>query len=397
MPGPALRDSVQAELLRRSPELRSRWAASTRALVVVDGTHATSNDALRVADALASSALVRALVTALAREDDARGLITEGLRFGTAASAAGMSLHHTVKTVSLLTSLVLDAMDETARAPGTGVPLATASEGIQLASLVHRASALLTLTVIRGHMQSEAESLRQRFRHLRHDLRNPLGTIKSVLALMDDESVPIESRANPGFRAIASRNARLLEEMISFQLGDAALPLAFATEREISLGAVIDAARRELRPMAERRGVTIDAAPADLRVFVDVPALEVLLHAVLAAVVAESTRGERIVLELEERTTDRVSVLVRRESGPAAITDPCAAENLAALAQRMGGVLTVGDLNIELALRAERRSAQFVETERHVRPQQGHGSVGSQARDDVGGAREGQDGEADTF
>lgn len=111
MPGPALRDSVQAELLRRSPELRSRWAASTRALVVVDGTHATSNDALRVADALASSALVRALVTALAREDDARGLITEGLRFGTAASAAGMSLHHTVKTVSLLTSLVLDAMD----------------------------------------------------------------------------------------------------------------------------------------------------------------------------------------------------------------------------------------------------------------------------------------------
>jgi signal transduction histidine kinase len=398
MPGPALRDSVRAELLRRSAELRSRWAASTRAVDVFDGTDATSNDAHRVVDTLTSSTLVHALVTALAREDETRELIAEALQFGAAASAARMSLHHTIKAAGLLTSVVLDAIDEMVRAPGIGTPLGTAAEGIQLASVVHRASALVTLTVVRGHMQSEAESLRQRFRHLRHDLRNPLGTIKSVLALMDDESVPIESRANPGFRAIASRNARSLEEMISLQLGDAALPLTFATGQETSLGAVIDAVRRELRPMAERRGVTIDGACADIRAFLDVPALEVLLYAVLAAVVAESARGECIALELVERTTGHLAVRVHRESGRAAITEECAAESLVRLAQRMGGVLTVDDdLNITLALRGERRSARVAEDERRVRPQQGHGSVGGQARDDVGGAREGENGEAGTL
>jgi hypothetical protein len=264
--------------------------------------------------------------------------------------------------------------------------------------LVHRSSALLTLTVVRGYTQSDAESLRERFRHLRHDMRNPLGTIRSVLALMDDESVPIESRANPSFRAIASRNARSLEEMINVQLGDAAIPSTPAVEQEVSLGALIGTVQRDLRMEAERRGVTIDVERADLRARLDGPGLEILLHAVLAAILAETTRGDRIVLELVQESASRVSLHVRRGSGYAPIAGGCAAEDLGALAKRMGSVLTVDeDVIISLPLRGTRRSTESVERERRVAGQRGDGSVSGQSSDDVGSPRQGEHGETGNF
>jgi signal transduction histidine kinase len=394
--GAALCCSVQTELRRRSVELFSRWAAEVRAAVAVDAADVRRNDADLVDVPLAPE-LVEVLVGALGPERDPREVISRGLRYGSGAFAGGMSLHHTLKVIGLLTSVMLDAIDEVLR--DARAPLATAAEGIELARLVHRSSALLTLTVVRGYTQSDAESLRERFRHLRHDMRNPLGTIRSVLALMDDESVPIESRANPNFRAIASRNARSLEEMISLELGDAAIPSTPVAEREVSVGALIGTVRRDLRTDAERRGVTIDMERrADIRAPLDGPGLELLLHAVLVAILAESTRGERIVLDLVQETANRVLLRVRRGSGCASIADGYAVEDLVSLAKRMGSVLAVDeDVIITLPLRGTRRSAESVERERRVGAQRGDGSVSGQSSDDVGGPRQGEHGEAGTL
>jgi signal transduction histidine kinase len=394
--GAALCRSVQTELRRRSTELFARWAVEARGVVVLDEPDGSRNDA-PIVDVPISAELIEALVSALAPERDPREIITQGLRYGSAAFTGGMSLHHTLKVIGLLTSLVLDAIDEILQ--GAEAPAATAAEGLDLARALHRSSALLTLTVVRGYTQSDAESLRERFRHLRHDMRNPLGTIRSVLALMDDESVPIESRANPNFRAIASRNARSLEEMISLELGDAAIPSTSAAEQEVSLGALIGTVRRDLRLEAERRGVTIDMERrADIRAPLDGPGLEFLLHAVLVAILAESARGERIVLELRQESASAVSLRVRRGSGCASIADGCAAEDLVSLAKRMGIVLAVDeDVLVTLPLRGTRRGAESVERERRVGTQRGDASASGQTSDDVGGPRQGEHGETGTF
>jgi hypothetical protein len=229
-------------------------------------------------------------------------------------------------------------------------------------------------------------------------MRNPLGTIKSVLALMDDESVPIESRANPTFRAIASRNARSLEEMISRQLGDAAIASPGTAQQDISLGALLGVVQRDVRPEAERRGVIIDIDRADVRVPLDVPGLELLLYAVIVAFLAESTPGERIVIEVVRERTDGLSLRLRRASGCAPIADAFAAEGLVSLARRMGSALTVDDaLVITLPALDRRQTEAFVEREPHVRSRRGDGSGGGQSRDDVGGARQGEHGETGGF
>jgi len=56
---------------------------------------------------------------------------------------------------------------------------------------------------------------------LRHDLRNPIGTIRSALSLMADEAVPEEARRSPRFRAMIERNTVSLDQMIVARLSDA--------------------------------------------------------------------------------------------------------------------------------------------------------------------------------
>jgi hypothetical protein len=392
--GATQRRTIQAELRRRSAAILSRWAVDARAVAGLGDPGAAGNDA-HLLDLPAPPELLEALLAALACEEPPGDIVTQGLRYGSAAFAAGMSLHHAVKVIGLLTSAVLDAIDEVFREAGPS--LANASNAFGVARTLHRSSALLTLTVMRGHAQSDAESLRERFRHLRHDMRNPLGTIKSVLALMDDESVPIESRANPSFRAIASRNARSLEEMISIQLSDAAIASPRAAQQDISLEALLGAVLRDLRREVDRRGVLLDVERADLRTPLDVPGLELLLYAVIVTVLAECSRGERIAIGLEHERMDRASIRLHRESGRAPIADARAAERLTSLAQRMGSALTVGDALLITLPRGGQSSGELVEREPLVQSRRRDGSGGGQSLDDVGGARQREHGETGPF
>jgi hypothetical protein len=68
---------------------------------------------------------------------------------------------------------------------------------------------------------------------IRHDLRNPLGMIKTAVALLTDESVPPEMRESRRVRALVVRNTSSLDQMIDEVLGDAATRLrAFDTSGE---------------------------------------------------------------------------------------------------------------------------------------------------------------------
>ena len=345
-PDDHLQAGLHAALSTQLPELAAKW--------VLQWQTAISRDALGIGgrDEQVASDVVTVLLAGLAVGDEEPGAsISVGLRFGAQAFEQGVSLYHTEWGVDLLAAMVMSAM-ETATA-GTVTQSGGVTDGIRLAHRLQRRVALLSRAATHGYMQAHGKALRDQFRHLRHDLRNPLGTIKSVLALMDDESVSSEARANPNFRSMAKRNARSLEEMIADRLSDDAAPLSPISERETSLYAIAHAVHETLSTEAERRGILILVNASDLRGRFDATGLELLLESTLLAALQESRMGEQLHLDFEETAGKRVALRLSCESGLAPIANRDTLERLTTLASQIGVSASFSDrVQISVPIRA---------------------------------------------
>jgi signal transduction histidine kinase len=231
------------------------------------------------------------------RAEDARPVgevMRLGWSAGRAAFAAGLSVHHVVRDADLLLAVVLAdverALDDTAAAAG-----ASAVEAFTVARRLHRATGRYGQAAVSGFVHALLAELRERYRLLRHDLRNPLGTIRSALSLMEDESVPVETRHGPGIRAMVARNAGSLDHLIALGLDDAAATALLSPAQEVGLRDVVLAARREVREAMRLAGCEVavdlpDVGPCR----VDGAALELTLTAVLLAALARAAPGTTI-------------------------------------------------------------------------------------------------------
>jgi signal transduction histidine kinase len=357
-PSGALQAALYATLSLQISDLVVRWTAESReSLLPLPSRGVDGREPVRDSDV--ASDLVRALISAIAVGDDEESnAIAAGLRFGAESCAGGISLHHTGKAVGLLVGMALNAMESAVA--GSDVPPGNVADGLWLAQRLQNRATLLFLAVIRAHTQAREESLRDRFRHLRHDLRNPLGTIKSVLALMDDESIPIEARANPNFRDIAKRNARSLEDMIADQLGDAAVPLTGIANRDVSMETVASAVWRDLASTAQRHGVTVVIEASEAPAPVDAPALELLLRATLQEALRESRPGERMHLDFDLAHEGRAEMRLSSESGRTPIETRNVRDRLTALARKIGAFVTFSDqVRISVPMRTSDRGSRL--------------------------------------
>jgi signal transduction histidine kinase len=325
-------------------------------------------------------------------ESISESAIGHGLQLGANAFARDVSLHHVMKALDLLAAMALYAVESALER--SEAPTASAADGVRLARRLQRRGALISLAATRGYMQAYSDTLRDRFRHLRHDLRNPLGTIKSVLALMDDDSVPLEARVNPSFRAMATRNAKSLEDLIAERLSDAAALLPVVTGHDVSIRAIACAVRRDLRAEAERRGVSILVEQGGPQGQLDVAGLELLLRGTLQAALQECSAGEQLNVEFEQ-AAGRASVIVSHDAGQPPIRDAQALERLATLARQIGFTLTAAD-RVLVSIQfhpGDVGLTQASERERSVARESG-GLGDGEPRHDVRGAREGQHGQA---
>jgi len=362
VPDDDLRARVHAALRAELPELVAKW----QAVLLPDVLGNDARDEQIQSSGLASD-VVMTLLAGLAASDEEPGTsITVGLRFGMEAFGRGASLHHTGKAFDLLVANVMHAMEMVAARSDT--PSGSVTDGISLARQLQRRAALLSLAMTRGYTQAYGRTLRDRFRQLRHDLRNPLGTIKSVLALMDDETVPSEARANPNFRVMAKRNASSLEEMIADRLSDDAAPLSTIAEREISLSTIAHAVRQDLRSEAECRGVAVIIQTSELHGRFDAAGMELLLQGTLLAALQESRTGEQLHIEFNDAAGKRATVLLSCKSGHAPIVRRDTLERLTVLAQRIGASATFSDeVLISVPMRRSGHEASLVmERERPV-------------------------------
>jgi signal transduction histidine kinase len=383
-----LEAAILAVLRKQAGDLGARWTLQAHSVLLLDQTNDQKPE--HVGDA---EGLVDALVGDGSSSDGVpEDSIGHGLRFGASAFARGVSLHHVLKGLDLLTAMTLYAMES---AIGQlEVPTANAADGIRLSRRLQSRAALLSLAATRGYMQAFAETLREGFRHLRHDLRNPLGTIKSVLALMDDESVPLEARVNPSFRAMATRNARSLEELIADRLSDAAALLPVVAGQDVSVRAIACAVRRELRAEAERRGVSILVDQGGAHGRMDAAGLELLLRSALQVALRECESGDKLRLGFEQ-PAGRAAVVISCESGRSPIRDASTLDHLGTLAGQIGAMVVVAEhVVVSIPLGAsDDNDRPATERERSL-PREPGGLSDGETRHDVRGTRESHHGQA---
>ena len=377
-----------AAVRERADELAVRWEAQVKSVALMD-------DARQIRSSDEESAARRfviAMLGALSSDDrEAEEAIACGLQFGADAFDRGTSLHHTMKALDLLSAMTLYAV-ETACGE-VAPPETTAAQGVRLARQLQRRAALLSLAATRGYTQAYAEALRERFRHLRHDLRNPLGTIKSVLALMDDESVPPDARTDPRFQAMAKRNARSLEDLIADRLSDAAALLPIVPSQDVSLRAIACAVRRELRDEMERHGVTLLVETSSPFGRVDVPGLELLLRGALQATLQECVEGDQLHLAFRDPVRGMATLSIACESGRRPLEDAASLERLTSLARRMGASIAVSECVLLSVPMHARDGVDAVEGERSV--PRGAVNLGDlDSRDDLRGPRQRQHGQS---
>lgn len=341
-----LRCRAGERLLAEADDLGSRWARQVRRAALWPESDPDGGE-LELAGA--------PLVTAMSQGLTADGATVEsgielGLGYGAEAFEAGASLNQTLKSLDLLTAMILYALERFAEEDRT----ASAADGLRLARRLQQSAGLVVAAAAEGFMQGVSDGMRDRFRHLRHDLRNPLGTIKSVLALMDDESVPADARANPRFRAMASRNARSLEEMIVARLADAAAMHPVLGRQLVSPRRLACAVRRDLRAEASARDVAIVVGPMSSRVSLDAGALQLLVHALLMAAFQEAPRGSELRLEFGDVVNRRFAIRLFSDSPAGTITGEAAQQRLRDLAGRMQASIEFGpDVTVSMLVKEE--------------------------------------------
>ena len=347
----ALRAHVAARLAAEADDLADRWIVQARSVALRDPVTDAAGEEVSGDIAPLIAVLVEACRSERTTSDDGVAL---GLAYGSDAFERHLSLHHMLKGLDLLSAMTLYVVERAAEdMPGIGHATPSAADGVRLCRHLQQVSGMLTFAAAKGYTHAVSDGLRDRFRHLRHDLRNPLGTIKSVLSMMDDESMPADERSSPRFRAMAKRNARSLDELIVARLSDAAAMLPTLAHQSVSLRAIACAVRRNLRAEAEARDVTISVASVRSRVRVDSVGLELLLHAALLSVLQEASSGEELSItfgDVQGARGPRALISLDAQSGRVPVADVAARERLSALVKQMGGTLDVADSHLVLSV-----------------------------------------------
>jgi signal transduction histidine kinase len=158
-----------------------------------------------------------------AHRDESHPVMQAGSAIGTEAHRRNMPLHQMLEELDLLAAAVLRTAEQAA-AEFAGS--STGREGLAVARRIAGATSLLRLAAAKSYAQAVEGELRERYRAIRHGLRNPLGTLKSAIALLTDENVPADLPQRSRVRAMVVRNASSLDQMISEALGDAAARLS---------------------------------------------------------------------------------------------------------------------------------------------------------------------------
>lgn len=292
---------------RDAVDLGAHWQARARSAVPLAAGQPD------LAETVLAARLVAAIAAALPQEavwqDD---VMRAGWELGAVAQASGYTADALLTELELFTAILLYAAERHVDALDVPRDVATTppTETFAVIRRLHEAISLLTLAATRGHNQRQVEGVRSHFRSLRHDLRNPIGTIQSAAALMQDESLPAEQRSSARYADMVSRNAQSLEDLIARELTDGAPVGAAPSTQRVSLRDLALAVRRAVRAEAERAECRVDLDDGFEEVSAATGALELTLRSLLAATISALPIGSAAQLAGSPAPAGRARVAI---------------------------------------------------------------------------------------
>jgi signal transduction histidine kinase len=332
-----LNEHLSVALHDEAGALALRWRTQGRAIApgspVLEPDAEGATEVLRVLDAIA-----RSLVGDARWQDD---LIRAGWTVGAEEFRLGASLHALLKQLDLLEAMILYVLEGAASSPaGEGM---MSSDGIATARRIQRARSLLSLAAVKGFTEAYLDEVRARHRMLRHDLRNPLGTIRTAVSLMEDESIPADMRANPRFRTMVKRNASTIDSMIGIRLSDDTTHDEVFAWHDVSLADVARAVRRDLREDATEAGceIVVDGSLPTLRM--DAMGVELVLRAIVSAVLRGAEPQTSITIGPAKIAGSSVAVAVRADTPVHTIVHASQLELAEQIAKRIAGRVWIED------------------------------------------------------
>jgi signal transduction histidine kinase len=228
-----------------------RWAARHGLL--------PSGDGARLLEELAITVMEEATEAAQSADSTGSRAARLGERFGECAYRAGTPLADIEHALEDLHGDLFELCREAVQRSGGSSSIAV--ETLELALRLERIVAETRRRATDAYAAALSEELRLRYRSLRHEMRNSLGTIRTSLALMNDESLPEAARQHPRLRDMLGRNAHFLDTLILDALSDAAASGVAARigGAQIARGRLWDAP-----PPPSRDGGSVGEKAADL-------------------------------------------------------------------------------------------------------------------------------------
>jgi signal transduction histidine kinase len=328
---------VAEALTQEAAALGRRWEQQARA--VAPRLHAGEPAHAGTGAMPRGERLVRAVATALGQPAGGQQeLVRAGWELGASSHGGEQSLHYLLKELNLLSAMLLYACERALAGEAALALGGSAAEGMAVARRVQRSTSLLTLAASKGFTHDYLDGLRDHFRTLRHDIRNPLGTIRSAITLMEDQSVAPEKRNDPRFRAMVVRNASSIERLVGGHLSDDAVLDTVLARQAVSLYEVALSVRRELRDEAMACGCTIEVDESLPAREVDPVGVELALRALVSEALVAAARESSVRIGFDGTADGKACVLVTVEGATRPDVDPALPPALLAeIAQWSGG------------------------------------------------------------
>ncbi|HET7273621.1 MAG TPA: HAMP domain-containing sensor histidine kinase [Longimicrobiaceae bacterium] len=273
---------VLAQRLRseRDP-MTQRWLDRIAARVTVDRNHIFPTQELLDHVPLLVDGLADYMEDPADEISAEMPVVAKAMELGELRLAQGFSAHEVLKEYEILGGVLFSFLIETVK---TVDQECTPSELLACAQRLFRGVAVIQqitttqyLRIADEGMHEREERLRNFNRTLTHELKNRIAAVGGASSMLTESWVESDAEQRKRFVGIISRNAvemqKVLEDLLTLSRmdGDA------RQQRNVLLPEVVAEAARQLREMAEDRGVAIRTAEDIPGVEVDAAAVELCL------------------------------------------------------------------------------------------------------------------------
>ncbi|HET6765341.1 MAG TPA: sensor histidine kinase [Longimicrobiaceae bacterium] len=213
-----------------------------------------------------------------ADEISADGPVTaKAIELGELRYAQGFDAHQILKEYELLGSILfaflvrtVDEVDEPCTRPEL---LACAQRLFRAVSVIQQVTTTHYLRLTNERVREREERLRSFNRMVSHELKNRIGAVLGAGQLLEDGEISADAGQRARFAQIVVQNAGAMQDVLESLIELSRMDADARQQRNVPLPRVADEVVRQLRELAQARGV-------DVRVEADMPEVEVNAAAV---------------------------------------------------------------------------------------------------------------------